>query len=79
MKSYKDLEIYQMAYQSAIEIHKMSLTLPKHELYEQGSQIRRSSKRIKDSITEDYGRKRYRDDFIKFLTYAQGSCDEVTS
>ena len=79
MKSYKDLEIYQMAYQLAIEIHMISLTLPKHELYEQGSQIRRSSKSIKDTIAEWYGRKRYKDDFIKFLTYAQGSCDEVTS
>ncbi len=78
-KSYKELEIYQMAYQLAIEVHKISLTLPKFELYEQGSQVRRSSKSIKDTIVEGYGRKRYKDDFIKFLTYAQGSCDEVIS
>ena len=55
----------------------MSLTLPKYELYEQGSQIRRSSKSIKDNIVEGYGRKRYKQDFIKFLTYAQSSCDET--
>ena len=79
MKSYKDLEIYQLAYRLAIDIHQMSLTLPKHELFEQGSQIRRASKSIKDNIAEGYGRKRYRDDFVKFLTYAQSSCDEVTS
>ncbi len=57
----------------------MSLTLPKFELYEQDSQIRRSSKSVKDNIAEGYGRKRYKDDFIKFLIYAQASCDEVTS
>ncbi len=79
MKSYKDLEIYQQAYQLAVQIHHMSLTLPKFELYEQGSQIRRSSKSVKDNIAEGYGRKRYKDDFIKFLIYAQASCDEVTS
>lgn len=79
MKSYKDLEIYQIAYKLAFEVHKMSLTLPKYEMYEQGSQIRRSSKSIKDTIVEGYGRKRYRDDFIKFLTYSQGSCDETIS
>jgi four helix bundle protein len=78
-KSYKDLEIYQIAYELAIEVHEISLTLPKFELYEQGSQIRRSSKSIKDTIVEGYGRKRYKDDFIRFLTYAQGSCDEVIS
>ena len=79
MKSYRDLEIYQMAYQLAIEIHKMSLTLPKYELYEQGSQIRRSSKSVKDNIVEGYGRKKYKNDFIRFLVYAQASCDEATS
>ncbi|MCK5171477.1 MAG: four helix bundle protein [Bacteroidales bacterium] len=86
MKSYKDLEIYQIAYKLALEIHKISLTLPKYELYEQGSQIRRSSKSIKDTIAEaclparqGYGKKRYRDDFIRFLTYSQSSCDETIS
>lgn len=43
MKSYKDLDIYKMAYELAIKVHKMSLTLSKYELYEQGSQVRRSS------------------------------------
>jgi len=79
MKSYRDLDIYKEAYQLAIEIHKMSLTLPSYELYEQGSEVRRSSKRIKDNIAEGYGRRRYKNDFIKFLVYAQASCDEATS
>ena len=79
MKSYKDLDIYKMAYELAIKVHKMSLTLPKYELYEQGSQVRRSSKSVKDTIVEGYGRKRYKDDFIRFLTYAQSSCDEAIS
>ena len=43
------------------------------------SQVRRSSKRVKDNIVEGYGRKRYKDDFIKFLTYAQSSGDEAIS
>lgn len=77
MKSYKDLEIYQSAYKLALEVHSMSLKLPKYELYEQGSQVRKSSKSVKDNIVEGYGRKRYKVDFIKFLTYSQGSCDET--
>ena len=79
MKNYKDLEIYTLAYKLAIEVHEMSLKLPNYELYEQGSQIRRSSKRIKDTIVEGYGRRRYKDDFIKYLIYAQSSCDETIS
>jgi len=79
MKSYLDLEIYQLAYELATKVHEMSLTLPKYELYEQGSQIRRSSKSIKDNIAEGYGRKRYKSDFIKFLVYSHASCDETIS
>lgn len=60
MKNYKDLEVYKLAYEYALEVHEMSMRLPKYELYEQGSQIRRSSKRIKDTIAEGYGRRRYK-------------------
>ena len=76
MSSYKDLDIYKMAFELSIKVHKLSLNLPKFELYEQGSQIRRSSKSVKDNIAEGYGRKRYKADFIKFIVYAQASNDE---
>jgi four helix bundle protein len=45
-------------------------------MYEEGSQIRRSIKSVRANIVEGYGRRRYRLDFIRFLTYAQASCDE---
>ncbi|WP_346864382.1 four helix bundle protein [uncultured Draconibacterium sp.] len=79
MSSYNDLDIYKIAYELAVEVHHLSLTLPTFELYEQGNQIRRSSKSIKDNIAEGYGRKRYKAEFVKFLTYAQASCNETTS
>ena len=50
MKSYKDLEIYQIAYKLALEVHRMSMALPKYELYEQGSQVGKSSKSVKGTI-----------------------------
>lgn len=79
MKSYRELEIYQIAYQLAIKVHKMTLTLPQYEMYEQGSQVRRSTKSIKDNIVEGYGRRRYKNEFIRFLVFAHASCDEATS
>ena len=79
MKSYKDLDIYNIAFELAKRVHLASLTLPQFELYEQGGQIRRSSKSIKDQIAEGFGRRRYKPDFIKFLVYSQASCDETTS
>ena len=57
MKSYRDLEIYKKVFQLSLEVHKTSLSLPKYELYEQGSQVRRSSKSITANSVEGYGRK----------------------
>ena len=73
MKSYKDLDIYNLSLNLFYKTHQISLKLPKHELYELGSQIRRSSDSVPTNIVEGYGRKRYKADFIKFLTYSHAS------
>ena len=75
--NYKDLEVWQIARELSIEIHKMTLSLPKFEMYEEGSQIRRSSKSIRSNIVEGYGRRRYKNEFIKFIVYAIASTDET--
>ena len=74
--SYKNLEIWQLAEEVVLEIHQMTLALPKFEMYEEGAQIRRSIKTTKATIVEGYGRRRYKADYIKYLTYAQSSNDE---
>lgn len=77
-QGYKDLEIYKIAKELAVKVHKMTLEkLPKFEMYEQGSQIRRSSKSVLSNIIEGYGRRKYKNEFIQFLTYAIASCDET--
>jgi len=77
--SYKNLEIWKLADELVVEIHEMSLTkLSKFEMYEEGSQIRRSSKSVKATIVEGYGRKRYKAEFVKYLVYSLGSNDETT-
>ena len=76
-QNYRDLQIYQLAHKLAIEVHEMTLLLPKLELYEEGSQIRRSSKSISANIVEGFGRRRYKNEFIKSLVYALSSCDET--
>lgn len=76
--SYRKLEMWQLARDVSIGVHRMTIDLlPKIEMYEEGSQIRRSSKSIRSNIVEGYGRRRYKQDFIRFLTYAHASCDET--
>ncbi|MFN3840961.1 MAG: four helix bundle protein [Cyclobacteriaceae bacterium] len=77
MSSYRELEIYKLAKELAVKTHKMTLALPKIELYEEGNQVRRSSKAIVASMVEGYGRSRYKAEFIKYLTYAHAECDET--
>ncbi len=51
--SYRKLEIWQLSREVVIEIHQMTLErLPKFEMYEEGSQIRRASKSTKSTIVE---------------------------
>jgi len=77
MKSYRDLEIYKESKRLAIEVHAMSLKLPKFEMFEEGGQVRKSSKSVTSMIVEGYGRKRYKGDYIKYLVYSQAECDET--
>ena len=77
-QSYEDTEIYGIAKELARKVHRMTLVeLPKFEMYEEGSQIRRSSKSIVANIVEGFGRRRYKNEFVQFLTYAVASCDET--
>lgn len=76
--SYKKLEIWQLAKELSIDIHKMTLTeLPSFEKFEEGSQIRRSMKSVRTNIVEGYGRRIYQAEFYKFMVYTLSSNDET--
>ena len=75
---YKSLGVYQQAHDLAVNIHRMTLReLPSFEMYEEGSQIRRSSKAVASNLVEGYGRRMYRNDYLRFLAYAVSSLDET--
>ena len=75
--SYKSLEIWRIAREQSIEIHAMTMNLPKFEFFEEGQQIRKSSKTTRSTIVEGYGRRLYQADYIKFIIYALSSNDET--
>jgi four helix bundle protein len=74
---YVKLEIYELAHDLAVRVHAMTMGLPRFELYEEGSQVRKSAKSVVSNIVEGYGRKAYPADWLRFLTYAHASCDET--
>ncbi len=76
--SYKELEIWGLSRELVISIHELTLQkLPKFEIYETGSQIRRSIKSVKSNIVEGYGRRHYKQEFIHHLIIALASNDET--
>lgn len=75
--SYKNLEIWKLAKEQSIEIHAMTMELPKFEFFEEGQQVRKSSKTTRSTIVEGYGRRVYKADYIKFIIYALSSNDET--
>lgn len=75
--NYKDLDIFKLSFDLFIKCHKFPMKLPKYEIYELGSQLRRSADSVVTNIAEGYGRRRYKNDFIKFLIYSHSSNDET--
>ena len=75
--NYRDLSIWRLARDQSIAIHKMSLTLPKFELYETGSQIRCSSKSVRSNIVEGVEWRKYRKDFVRFPIFSRSSQEET--
>lgn len=72
------MDIYKITFDLFLKPHKASLLLPKYELFELGSQLRRSSDSVITNIVEGYGRSTYyRNDCIRFLIYSHASNDET--
>jgi four helix bundle protein len=57
IRSFEDLEIYQRLCKLHIEIHNLTLTFPKFEMHELGSQLRRSSNSIPANLAEGWNNK----------------------
>jgi four helix bundle protein len=57
IKSYEDLDVYQKLLQLHLDVHELTMTFPKFEMYELGSQLRRSSNSIPANIAEGWNNK----------------------
>ena len=57
IKSFEDLEVNQKLSGLHLDIHKLTLTFPKFELHELGSQLRRSSNSVPANLAEGWNNK----------------------
>ena len=77
IKSFSDLEIYQLSYKLAIDVFNTSKTFPNSEKYSLTDQIVRSTRSISANIAEGFGSRVYPSEFKKFLVYSVGSLKET--
>ncbi|MEW6557152.1 MAG: four helix bundle protein [Elusimicrobiota bacterium] len=77
IRTYKDLKVYTLSYELAMEIFEITKKFPKEETYSLTDQIRRSSRSIPANIVEGWAKRKYKDVFLRHLNDAVGSCEEV--
>src|SRR3978361_928873 len=76
--SFRDLKVYQLAFEAANTIFLISLTFPKEETYSLTDQIRRSSRSVCINIGEGYRKRIYPKHFTSKMTDADGEATETS-
>lgn len=72
IKGFRDLIVFQKAYNLAMEIFEITKTFPKEEKYSIIDQIRRSSRSVTSNISEAWAKRIYIKSFINKLSDALG-------
>lgn len=77
IKSVKDLKVYNLAFELAMEIFKLTLAFPREEKYSLTDQIRRSSRSVAINIREGFAKRKYESVFVRHLNDSLGSSEET--
>jgi four helix bundle protein len=78
-KSFRELNVYRLARESARQVLLVTRGFPKEERFALTDQIRRSSRAVKAMIAEAWARRRYKAVFINKLDEAIGEATETQS
>jgi four helix bundle protein len=77
INTFRDLIVYQLSFQLAMEIFELTKTFPKEEKYSLTDQIRRSSRSVSANIAEAWAKKLYPKHFVSKLTDSLGEAYET--
>ena len=79
IRHHTELEVYQIAFEAAMEIFELSKGFPREEQYALTDQIRRASRSVCANITEAWRKRRYRGAFVLRLSDADAEAAETTT
>ncbi len=76
-QGFRDLKVYQMAFDLAMAIFEDSKKFPVEEKYSLTDQIRRASRSVAANIAEGYRKKQYPRIFVSKMADADGEATET--
>jgi four helix bundle protein len=77
-KSHRELRVYQLAFESAAQIHEVTKKFPSEEKFSLIDQIRRSSRSVCANIAEAWRRRKYPKNFVSKLTDLDSEATETS-
>jgi len=77
IRTHRDLEVYQLAFNAAMKIFQISKKFPKEETYSLTDQIRRSSRSVCGNIAEAFRKRRYPRAFVSKISDSEGESAET--
>jgi four helix bundle protein len=77
IQTRRDLQVYQKAFATAMDLFERSKSFPKEETYSLTDQIRRCSRSVCANLAEAWRKRRYRAAFISKLSDAEGEAAET--
>ena len=77
IRTYKDLRVYNLAFEAAMEIFHLTNEFPSEEKFSLVDQMRRSSRSVCANIVEAWRKRRYRKAFILKLNDSESEACET--
>jgi four helix bundle protein len=77
IRSYRELAVYQKAFEQAMRIFEITKRFPKEEQYSLTDQMRRASRSVCTNIGESWRKRRYVAHFVSKLTDADAEATET--
>jgi len=77
VRAHRDLEVYKLAFEAAMQVFHLSKAFPKTETYSLTDQMRRSSRSVCANLAEAWRKRRYEAAFVSKLSDSEAEAGET--
>jgi four helix bundle protein len=77
IRTHRELDVYKLAFQVAVEIYNLSKSFPKEETYSLTDQVRRSSRSVCANLAEAFRKRKYPKHFVSKLSDSEAEAAET--